>query len=96
MSRKVTCRSSGGKVTWLRVPDIAPSARSHGIGDDDMRHAMRNPIRVAELDEEFTMFIGPGRDGTILEVGAVDGSDGPVIIHAMRARPKFLPRKGDR
>jgi len=21
--------------------------------------------------------------------------DGPVIVHAMRARPKFLPRKGD-
>jgi len=31
-----------------------------------------------------------------VEVGVVDGEDGPVIIHAMVARPKYLPRKGDR
>ena len=50
MNRKVTCDTPGRKVTWLRVPDIAPSARRHGIADDDMRHALRNPIRVDYLD----------------------------------------------
>src|SRR6266566_832489 len=91
MSRKVTCDVSGGKVTWLRVPDIAPSARRHGIADDDMRHALRNPVRVFYPDDEgLTMFIGPRRDGGLLEIGVVDGDADPVIVHAARARPKYL------
>jgi len=65
--RKVTCGHTGGKVTWLRVPDIAPSARKHGITDDDMGHALRNPLGVADLDDGLTMFIGPARDGTLVE-----------------------------
>ena len=30
----------------------------HGVTDDDMRHAYRNPIRVAELDD-LVMLVGP-------------------------------------
>jgi hypothetical protein len=90
--RKVTCGTSGGKVTWLRVPDIAPSARRHGIAYDDMRHALRNPIRVEYLDEGLTMFVGPRPDGNLLEIGVADSDAGPIIIHADRARPKYLPR----
>jgi len=78
------------------VQDIAPSARKHGIDDEDMRHALRNPLRVAELDDDLTMFTGPARDGTLLEVGVADTDLGPLIVHAMQARPKFLPRKVDR
>jgi hypothetical protein len=92
---KITCSLPHGKVTWLRVPAIAPSARKHGISDDDMRHALRNPIRVADLDDDLTMFIGPARDGTLVEVGVAATSTGPVIVHAMRARPKFFSRKDD-
>jgi hypothetical protein len=95
MSRKVTCDASGGKVTWLRVPDIAPSARKHGITDDDMRHALRNPLLVEDHDDGLTMFVGPARDGTPLEVGVADSDAGPIIVHAMRARPRYLRRKGD-
>jgi hypothetical protein len=94
VSRKVTCGHSGGKITWLRVPDIAPSARKHSITDDDMRHALRNPVRVVDVDEGLTMFVGPARDGTLVEVGVADSDSGPVIVHAMRARPKFLPPEG--
>jgi hypothetical protein len=36
------------------------------------------------------MFIGAARDGTLLEVGVADSDDGPVIIHADRARAKYL------
>lgn len=95
MSRKVTCGHAGGKVTWLRVQDIAPSARKHGISDDDMRHAHRHPLRVAELDDGLTMFVGPARNGTLLEVGVADSDSGPVIVHAMRARPKYLRSRDD-
>jgi len=94
VSRKVTCGTPGRKVTWLRVPDIAPSARKHGITDDDMRHALRNPVGVADLDDGLTMFVGPARDGSLLEVGVADSDAGPIIVHAMRARPRYLRRKG--
>jgi hypothetical protein len=96
MTRKVTCRLSAGKVTCLRVQTIAPSARRHGIDDEAMLHAFRNPIRVHHLEDDLIMFTGPARDGTLLEVGVADSPDGPVIVHVVRARPKFLPGRGDR
>ena len=39
-------------------PVILHSARKHGVHDDDMLHAYRNPIRIFELDD-LTMLIGP-------------------------------------
>ncbi|MDE0777351.1 MAG: hypothetical protein OSB43_13840 [Nocardioides sp.] len=54
---------------------IAPSALKHGLGEEDILHAYRNPLRVWDLGEGFTMMIGPNR---------------AAIIHAMLARKKFL------
>jgi hypothetical protein len=93
MSRKVTCIPIRGKVTCLRVPVISASARKHGISDDDMLHALRNPISVDYLDESRTMFIGAARDGTLLEIGVADSDEGTVIIHADRARAKYLRQR---
>ena len=42
---------------------IAQIARKHGIADEDMHHAIRNPIAQWRLDDEFTMRVGPARDG---------------------------------
>ena len=39
-------------------PVIVASARRHGVADEDMLHAYRNPIRVFELDD-LMMLIGP-------------------------------------
>jgi hypothetical protein len=36
-----------------------------------MLHAVRNAIRIAR-DDEFTMLIGPNRDGQLLEIGVLD------------------------
>ena len=71
-------------------PVILPSARRHGITDVDMRHAARNPISAWEMDEGLTMLIGPDTAARLLEVGVVDGDEGPALVHAMRARAKFL------
>lgn len=71
-------------------PIIAPSARRHGVSDDDIRHAYDHPIRVFDLDDGFTMIIGPNAAAIIYEVGVVGGVPAPVIVHAMRAREKFL------
>jgi len=71
-------------------PIIAVSARKHGFTDEEMLHAYRNPIRLFELDEGLTMIISANRTAMVFEVGVVQGVAAPVIIHAMRAREKFL------
>jgi hypothetical protein len=71
-------------------PIIADSARRHGVADEDILHAYRNPIRIYELDEGFTMIIGTNRTAIVCEVGVVQGATAPVIVHAMRARETFL------
>ena len=49
-------------------PVIVASARKHGIPDNDMLHAYRNPIRVFELND-LIMLIGGDESGRMLEVG---------------------------
>jgi len=47
----------------------------------------------------MTMYIGPGRDGTLLEVGVVVARDEPgrvFIAHAMKARARYLPQQPQR
>lgn len=61
----------------------------HGVADEDILHAYRNPIRVFDLDD-LTMLIGAERAGRLLEVGIVVAEDIEFIVHAMSAREKFL------
>jgi hypothetical protein len=71
--------------------DVEPSARRHGIDDNDMIHAVRHHWRAFETDDEaVTMFVGPSHAGEPLEVGVVRDDDGVAVIHAMPARAKFL------
>ena len=65
------------------------SARKHGITDDDMLHAYRNPIRVFALDD-LTMLVGPDTAARLLEIGVVTGDGIEFIVHAMPARERFL------
>jgi hypothetical protein len=70
-------------------PVILASARKHGIDDEDMLHAYRNPIRVFDLDD-LTMLIGPDAAARLLEIGVAEAEGVEFIVHAMAARPKFL------
>jgi hypothetical protein len=73
---------------------IAETARKHGIADEDMLHAARNPIAQWQLDDDFTMRVGPARDGSLLEVGVLGiDTDDPVTVHAMPCRPQYLPHR---
>jgi hypothetical protein len=36
------------------------------------------------------MFIGPDRAGNLYEIGVVGTDEGPIVVHAMQARPKYL------
>jgi hypothetical protein len=71
-------------------PIIAQSALKHGLDEDQILHAYRNPIRVWDLGDGFTMMIGANAAAIILEVGYIDGETAVVIVHAMPAREKFL------
>jgi len=44
----------------------------------------------AGIEQRFTMFVGTEPAANLLEVGVVDTSDGPIIVHDMPARPKYL------
>lgn len=72
-------------------PIILASARRHGVADEDILHAYRNPMRT-EKEDELTMIVGPARDATLLELGVVAAEhfDNLLIVHAMTARPKYL------
>jgi len=71
-------------------PIIAASAYRHGVDASDIRHAYRNPLRAWDLGEGFTMVIGANPAAVIFEIGYVEGAEAVVIVHAMRAREKFL------
>ncbi|CAN5898594.1 hypothetical protein BH23ACT5_BH23ACT5_10340 [soil metagenome] len=71
-------------------PLILDSARKHGVSDETILHAFDNAILTEDLEEGFTMFVGPDRAGNLHEVGVVGSADGPVVVHAMPARPKYL------
>lgn len=71
-------------------PLIIASARKHGVADDDILHAFNHPLRYEDLDEGFVMVIGPTRSVHLIEVGFIDTEHGPVIVHAMNARRKYL------
>jgi hypothetical protein len=71
--------------------DIEATARKHGVRDDDMLHALRHHWRAFETDDPaVTRFICPSTSGEPLEIGVVTDDEGTAVIHAMRARPKFL------
>jgi len=71
---------------------IAPGARKHGIDDEDILHAIRNRMFQAVGSDDLAMFIGPARNAMLLEIGVLaPNSDAPTVIHADKARDKFLP-----
>ena len=73
----------------LTCVDVWPSARKHGVDDEDMRHAVQLGLAQVELADDRLLIIGPARDGRLLEVVVADVDDEPVVIHAMPARRKW-------
>lgn len=74
-ARQLAIQQVASYLVVVGVPLIATSARRHDIRDNDMLHAFNHPIFVDDLDDGFVMFVG---------------ADGPIIVHAMPARPKYL------
>jgi hypothetical protein len=74
--------------------EILATARKHEVTDEDIRHALSNAVfdYPNQGEHELTMAVGPARNGvSMLEVGYLMTADGRlVVIHAMRARRKYL------
>jgi len=70
--------------------EIADSARKHGVRDEDIEHALRNPLRVV-AGTGRDLVIAADRAGRLLEIAILDDdpNEEPVVIHAMPLRSKF-------
>jgi hypothetical protein len=74
-------------------PIVADSALKHGLTRDAILHAFRNPIRAYDVDDGFTMLIGPGPSTDLFEVGVVSGSEGQsLFMRCERANASSIER----
>jgi hypothetical protein len=72
------------------VAEIHPSARKHGIPDEDITHAIDHALAIDDLDDDARLYIGPGRNAAPLEILTIVSPYGTEIaIHAMRMRPRY-------
>lgn len=78
-------------VSYYNSPvEIHPSARKHGVSDDDIEHAMGHAMAIDQQDDDTRLYLGPARDAKLLEVVTIRRDDGPELaIHAMKMRDKY-------
>jgi len=70
--------------------EIHPSARKHGIADEDIEHAIDNAMAIDDQEDDVRLYLGPARNADLLEVGTIIRTDGTELaIHAMRLRPQY-------
>jgi hypothetical protein len=59
------------------VVEIHPSARKHGIADEDIEHAMRHPLAIDDQADDTRLYLGPSRSADMLELVTIVRDDGP-------------------
>ena len=70
--------------------EIHPSARKHGIADEDIEHAVTHAMAIDDTDDDARLYIGPTRSAGLLEVLTIPTVEGPELaFHAMPMRPKY-------
>jgi hypothetical protein len=75
---------------------FASSAGRHGIGEDRIRYVITHapvvlfPTPDDDGEPDRILFLGPDRQGSLLEVVALELAPGDLlVIHAMRMRRKY-------
>jgi hypothetical protein len=69
--------------------DVHPSARKHGIADEDIEHATTHAMAIEDHDDT-QLYLGPSRSAELLEVVTIVRDDGSELaIHAMKMRAKY-------
>jgi hypothetical protein len=70
--------------------EVHPSARKHGIADEDIYHAVEHAMAIDNQDEDIRLYLGPSRSAALLEIVAIAREDGSELaIHAMPMRAKY-------
>lgn len=72
--------------------EIHPSARHHGVADEDVLHAVEYSLVVDDIgeDPDRWLVIGPDRAANLLEIIVVITAEGDeLIIHAMPLRALY-------
>ncbi len=74
--------------------DIHPSARKHGIADEDIRAAASDYLIAFLIDDDEPsreLRLGFDTRGRLLETVVLLLDEGnELVIHAMKARPQYL------
>ncbi|WP_420626344.1 hypothetical protein [Candidatus Poriferisodalis sp.] len=72
---------------------ILSAARRHGVRDEDIMHAFRNPMTEIS-DDDVLVTVGSAVDGQPIELGiSYDEKRHEIrIIHAMPARASYVRR----
>lgn len=72
--------------------EILPTARKHGVSDDDIRHAVLNAVGAvrSQAQPDFVMYVGADQNASLLDVGVLEAEGDEYVIHAMQARPQYL------
>jgi hypothetical protein len=70
--------------------EIHPSARKHGIADEDLEHAVTHAMAIEDQQDDVRLYLGPARSADLLEVVTIVRDDGSELaIHAMKMRAKY-------
>jgi hypothetical protein len=70
--------------------EIHPSARKHGVADEDIDHAVEHAMTIDDQDDDTRLYLGPARSASLLEVVTLVRDDGSeLVIHAMTMRAKY-------
>lgn len=70
--------------------EIHPSARRHGIADEDIEHAVAHAMTIDDQEDDTRLYLGPARSADLLEVVTIVRADGSELaIHAMNMRSKY-------
>jgi hypothetical protein len=70
---------------------ILPSARKHGIADEDILHAIEFVVTWRQRNDR-NLYLGSDRAGNMLEViTIIEADESEIVIHAMRMRRRYEP-----
>ena len=87
-THKLSCYNGRKADHRIQCSKASGERRGHPprLRSSDVGHTMW----IDDLDDGFLMAVGPGTTGRLLEIGIVEGADGPVVVHAMPARAKYV------
>lgn len=85
-----TCSAASVVSYYNCLVEIHPSARKHGIADEDIEHAAEHAMTIEDQDDDTRLYLGPARSAALLEVVAIVRDDGSELaIHTMPMRAKY-------